>query len=135
MMPLQKYDRFPPSGLQLGVDPVCFRAHFFQEILVALDVRSARRADLHETESPLVRRIQLQESLDCPEPLQNSFRVIHAVHSYAKQRSLNSQFFAERRALRSRTWHFVRVMSVLRKRHADRIWPYPRNMPLSVHGE
>jgi len=67
--------------------------HFFDELTVARNLRPAGRSDLHKTETPLVDRIQFQESLDAPKSLDNSFRVVDAVHSHAHKTYFDALIF------------------------------------------
>src|SRR2546421_111741 len=48
VMFVQEHDRLPTTGPKALVDAFGLLFHFDQEILIPLDVRSARRADLYE---------------------------------------------------------------------------------------
>lgn len=89
MMPFQKNYRPPPISLELPVDALRLGLHFGLKIVVALDMRAARCANLHEREDTLIAGILLQESFHREEALQNSFCLIEPVDPDTHQGSLD----------------------------------------------
>ena len=116
MMPFQKHDWFPAAGLKTRIDTVSFSADFVQKFLVAVDMSAAWSADLHEGESPLISRIQLQKALDTAEALKNPLGVVDAVDSNAEQGRFYPQLLAQCGALRARTALAVRPAARFRGR-------------------
>src|SRR5689334_5682542 len=99
MVLLAKHDRLPSRRFESRINAFGFSAHFIQKILVALDVRPARRPNLDKCEPLLKSGIQLEESFQCPEALENSFRVIHAIDSHSKERGLDVHLLTKRSPL------------------------------------
>src|ERR1700741_4956357 len=54
MVFLEKDDGFPLRRLEGSVDALGFRADLVKKTLIALDIRAAGSADLHEREAPLI---------------------------------------------------------------------------------
>ncbi len=102
-----KHDGFPARRLEARVDAFGFHADFVEEIFVALDVRAAGRADLHERESLLVRGVQLEKALQSAKTFQDSLGVVNAIDTHAEKRSLNSHLGAEGGAFFARIARFV----------------------------
>src|SRR5712692_9593254 len=98
MVLLAKHDGFTARRLEARIDAVRFGANFVEEILVALNVRAAGRADLRESEPLLVGGVELEEALEGAEALQDSLGVVHAIDSHSEERGLDVHFGAERGA-------------------------------------
>src|SRR5215475_5460380 len=96
---LEEEDRLPAFGVEPPVDPLCFRLHLRQKVVIALDVRAARSADLRKAELSLVTGVTIEKSLDRQKPLQNTFGVVHAVHAHAQVERFHAKLFEERLAL------------------------------------
>src|SRR4029077_7736300 len=90
VMPFEKDNGLPSPGVKLGINAFRFRAHLVQEILVPFNIGSARSTDLHQGKSSLKGWILFKEPLNRSESFQNSFCVIHTVHTHAEKRSLYS---------------------------------------------
>src|SRR5579859_6378071 len=134
MMLLQQHDGFPSAGLESRVNSLGFGSDFFKEMLVAVDLRAARRANLHKREAVLVVRIEIQEIFDSAETLDDSFRVVHPIHAHAEQASIHTQLVQKCRALLARGFPFRRsIVAILWKRHADRVWPHARHVTPPVY--
>src|SRR6267143_3813703 len=103
MMLLEEHDGFPARGLEARVDAFHFGAYLGEKILVTLDIRPARRADLHESKTLLIVRIQFQKTLDATEAFQDAFGVIHAIDADPEKGSLNAELGAQSRAFRAGT--------------------------------
>ena len=82
---------FHLSDLETPVDPVGFRIHFGQQVVIAFDVGPAGRSNLDEGEFALIGWIFLQEALDCEKTLQDSFRVVDPVYSDPEESGLSAQ--------------------------------------------
>src|SRR6266849_528890 len=98
MMLLEEHDGFPTRGLEARVDAFYLGAYLGEKILVTLDIRPARRADLHERKTLLIVRIQFQKALDGAEAFEDAFGVIHAIDADAEKGSLNAELGAQSRA-------------------------------------
>ena len=96
---LAEDDGLPLRGLEAPVDALGFGVNLGQEIVVALDVGAAGRADLHEGEAALVARILFQKTLDRPEAFEDSLGVIDAVNAHAEQQSFDAQLLDQGGAL------------------------------------
>src|SRR5260370_41069404 len=135
MVLLAKYDGFPARGLEAGVDAVRFGANFVEEILVAFNVRAAGRADLHEREPLLVGGVELEQTLEGAEALEDSLGVTDAIDTNPEERSLDVHLGAKRGAFFAGVARFADCLGILRKRHADRIGPPPRDVALPVYSK
>src|ERR1039457_1321539 len=134
-MPLNQDNWFPAGGLETRIDPFSFNGDFVQKILVTLDLRTARSADLHERKTALICRVQLQKPLYTAEAFDYAFGVIDAVDSNAKQTSFYAQLFAQRGALRSGTASRFVLRRDFGEGHADGVRAHARDMALAVNGE
>src|SRR5262245_36083880 len=85
VLALEQLNRFPGFRAEPPVDAIGFRLHLDQQILVPLDARAARRADLHEAEALTIVRKLFEEAFDPQEALEDAFRVIHPVDAHAEK--------------------------------------------------
>jgi len=91
MMPLQEDDWLPSARAEAAVDAIGFRLHFRHQILIALDVSAAGRADLHESKLFLIRGVFLEEPLDSAKPLGNALGIVHSIDAKTHEARLDSQ--------------------------------------------
>src|SRR5579863_7283292 len=120
-MPIQKYDGLPISAGEALIDALRFRLHLGHQVVIALDMRPARSADLHEHESLAIGRMQLEEPLDAAKSFRNSLGVIYAIDAEPEIfHFVHAKAAEQRRALfvrgHGRDWG--RLLAV--ERHADR---------------
>src|SRR6266568_3276676 len=99
MLAVQQDDGFPLVGLETPVDTLRFRLHFCLQIVIALDVCTAWRSDLHEREDALITRILLEETFDREKALENTLGVIEAINADTHQSRFYSQRFQKSAAL------------------------------------
>ena len=85
----QKHDRLPVSGLESPIDAFRLALDLRNQFLIAIDMGTARRADLHEREAALIGGVLIQESLDAAEPLWNSLGIVQAIDADAEVVSMN----------------------------------------------
>src|ERR1700687_3611646 len=102
MMPLKKHNWFPARRLEARVNAFRFRVDLRKESLIALYIRAARGADLHERETLLICRMPFQKTLDGIKSLEKSFGVIHTIDSDTEKGSFNSELGAQSCAFRAR---------------------------------
>ncbi len=95
----EQQNRLPSAALKLPVDSLGFRFHFEQQILVAFDLRPARRADLHEGETFPVGRMLLEQTFDGSKPFDDAFRVVDPVDAHAEELAEGPDVSADRRPL------------------------------------
>src|SRR6267154_249079 len=110
MVFLSKHDRFPSRGLKPRIDALRFSARLIEELLVALNIRAAGRADLDESEALLVRGIQFEKSFQCAETLQDSLSVVDAIDAHSEKRSLNIHLGAKGGAFCARILRLAALM-------------------------
>src|SRR5581483_7216497 len=91
VLAIQENDRSPGTAAEPSVDALGLLLHFAHQILVALDVRPARRADLDKRQIPLIRRILIQQPFDPPKALEDTLRIIDPVYSQSEKARLNPQ--------------------------------------------
>src|SRR5690242_12534918 len=95
MVTLEK-DYWPPAPrLEPRVDSLGLSRDLVEQTLITIDVRAARRANLHKCEAPLIRRIQLEEELDGAEALENAFGVVDAIDANSHKRRADFELIAQ----------------------------------------
>src|SRR5258707_5839432 len=110
-------DGLPVAGAETPIDAFRLGLHLDQQVLVALDARAARRANLDEGKTRSVLPVLVEEALDGQEPLNDALRVVDAIDAHAKKRT---RVESEPDRLVGGDWPGVDVLQgVLRERHAD----------------
>ena len=135
MVFLAEGNGLPSRRLETRIDAIRFGGDFIEEIFVALDIRPARRTNLHERKTLLVSRIQFEESFQSAEPLKDSFGVVDAIHANSQMRGLNSHFLAQGAAQRAGAVWIDVCPRIFRKRHANGIGAHARDVTLAVYGK
>src|ERR1035437_7114795 len=136
MMSFHVGDGFPFVRLKPPIDPVRFGFNLPQEIMVALNMSSAGGANLHEGELALVREVLFEEPFNTPKALQDSFGVIHPLHSNTHECCFHAQLLEQVRSLKVERSRWVACFH----RHfgdsnADRKRPNQGKVAAAVHGE
>src|SRR6516225_2399601 len=85
VMTLQKNDGFPFAGLEPAVDALRFLLYVGHQVAVTLNASPAGRSDLDKREPLPVTRALLEEALDAAKALQNSLRVVDAIHTHPQE--------------------------------------------------
>ena len=79
VVPVQENDGPPSTVAEAAVNALGFFLHLRRQILIALDVCAAGRADLDEGEFFAVGGIQVEQPLHAAQPLRDAFRVVDAI--------------------------------------------------------
>jgi len=74
------------------VDAFGLRLNLGEEIVIALDVGSARRPDFDEGKLPPVGRVPVKEPFESPQTFGNSLGVINAVDANPHETCLDAEF-------------------------------------------
>src|SRR5580765_4454648 len=132
MLTVQKNNGLPVICAEPPVDAIHLGLHLGLQIMVALDVSTARSPDLNKRENALIARIFFEEPLYCQESLENPLGVVEAVDSNAHQCSFDSE------SLQQGSAKFVgRLLRMVRLRfrgiHADRKWTNGCAMVQALH--
>src|SRR3984893_5021925 len=135
MMALEKDDGLPAAGLEAGVDAFGFGGELAEQILVAVNVGAAGRADLDKGKAALVRRIKLEEEFDGAEALENAFGVVNAIDANSNERGADAELIAQRGALLVHTAMRLQRIAVFLKTDADGVRTHARQMALASHRE
>src|SRR5262249_55236222 len=135
MVPLEENDWLPTLVSEAPVDALGLSIHLGKKIVIALDVRAAGSANLNKAELAMVARMRIEKSFHGEKALQDSFGVIHTVHSHAEVDRLNAQLFEESFARRAGGRKFRVAGRFVRGSDADGEWAHHGHVRLAVHRE
>src|SRR5580658_3632657 len=96
---VQEYDGLPIVGLKAAINAFGFLDGLFHQVVIALNVRAARGADLHKRKLAPVSRTFFEEPLNGAEFFRDALRVIHAVQAATEKRRANAKLAKQTRAL------------------------------------
>src|SRR6185436_8057329 len=89
VVPFQEDYRPPLATLEPAVDSVRLGFDIGEQVMIALDGRATRCANRNKSKLPLIVRMFLEQAFNCQKPLNDSFRVIHAIYPDTKKQSFN----------------------------------------------
>src|SRR2546428_2072462 len=135
MLPVEEDDGSPFAGLEAPVNAVRLCLNFSQKIVVTLDVSAAGGAYLDKSKLTQVVRIFLEETLNCPEPLLNTFCIVHPINANSEEKGVDAKL-PQQRSFFSVDGLFAHPIALdFIKRHTDRERLHDGAMVFPLHRE